>query len=135
MSRKKKRKCECGAAAAPSRPNCYKCRSRQTREKNPIMAVYYDLKSNAKRRKKEFTITPAYLMELVTESGYMENRGRTRECLSFDRIKNELGYVPGNMQVMKKGANSEKWHEDRKKIIEDGIIIADETDTEYQHPF
>ena len=53
-----------------------------------------------------------YFTELVIESGYMEKKGRGAECLTFDRDKNYLGYVEGNVKVRTKSENSSKGNRD-----------------------
>lgn len=92
--------------------DCSKCRMRRKREANPIKAAFDNLKGNAKRRGKEFTITLEYFTSLVAESGYMEGKGRGANDLTFDRDKNELGYVPGNIKIMIKSDNSSKGKRD-----------------------
>lgn len=107
---KEKKCCEshCRNKAAKGSRYCHKCRSRRWREKNPMMASYVTLRYNAKRRGKVFTITFEYFKEFCYETDYMAGKGRTKGCFTVDRIKEELGYIPGNLQKLEVGENKRK---------------------------
>lgn len=89
-------------------PLCPMCRKRHERETNPARYVFNTLKSNARRRKKDFEISFEYFLSLCAESGYLEGRGQTSTSLSIDRINNYLGYVEGNLRVITVAENSGK---------------------------
>jgi hypothetical protein len=73
------------------------------------MRYAYDvLKMNAKRRKKPFTITFEYFEKFCIETNYIAGKGRSRKSYSVDRIRNELGYVPGNLRVLTLEDNARK---------------------------
>jgi len=99
-----------GLATKSSHSNkCSKCRGRQWRKNHPAKAHYHDLRNRAKQRGHEFTISFEYYHTVVwLGSGYAEKHGKTKESLSVDRIKNHLGYIPGNLQVMTVSENSRK---------------------------
>lgn len=123
----------CGRPAAPSRPTCYTCKSKLWREKNPIAYVYNNLKKSAKKRKYDFTITLKYFTKLVIKEKLMENRGRSAESFTVDRIKNHLGYIPGNLQIMTKSDNTKKWHEEQRKAHDlENVLKPGET---VEYPF
>lgn len=110
---------------------CNTCKSRIQVEKNPIGRVFRNLKSNAKRRGKNFNLSIEYFREMVIASGYMEMRGRTKDRMSIDRLDPHLGYIPGNIKIITVGENSRKKYLDymkEKQIAEDGIIIGEEAD-------
>lgn len=90
--------------------NCYKCRSREWRAKDRVKAVYYVIKTSAKRRNIEFTLTLEYLRQFCKDHGYIENKGRLRDQMTIDRIDNNKGYTNENIQVLQKGMNSSKYH-------------------------
>jgi hypothetical protein len=97
-------------------PFCSRCRSRNFRRDHPAMAHYLDLKNRARQRGHEFTITFEYYYKTVwLDSGYAERHGKTKECLSVDRLKNNLGYVPGNLNVLTVSENARK--QDRKQFV------------------
>lgn len=110
------RKAKKGICAIPrcgnNRPKfdcvCPKHRKRIDKVTDPVRYTYNYFKSNAKRRKKDFTITLEYFRQFCKESGYMEGKGRTPDALTIDRVKNHLGYIPGNLQILSHSKNSAK---------------------------
>ncbi len=90
------------------RRKCSKCRKKEYRAKYPLQACYQDLRSNAKRRKKIFTISFEYFKSFVSENDYMRLKGKTKYSLSIDRIKNHLGYIEGNIRTITLSDNSRK---------------------------
>ena len=125
--------CTCGQPAAPQRSICYKCRSAQIRTKNPIMAIYYDLRSSAKKRDYEFSVTVEYFVPLIKNSGLLNNRGRSAEAFTIDRIRNEEGYTNTNIQILPKSQNSAKYWEDYRHLhdLPTAVTIGEEVN----HPF
>lgn len=73
-----------------------------------MKASYQTLKYNATRRNKVFTITFEYFEKFCYETNYMAGKGRSKSSYSIDRIKNELGYIPGNIQKLTVPENSRK---------------------------
>lgn len=104
------------------KPFCSTCRSRQTRERDPIRASFVWLRNNAKRRGKVFTITLAYFRRFCYRTKYMKGKGRSADSYTVDRIIEELGYIPGNLQVLKNGANVRKylnydWQTEEARVV------------------
>jgi hypothetical protein len=93
---------------------CPTCQKRHWRDKNPMKDAYHNLKSNAKKRGKVFTISFEYFARFAFEEKLLLRRGRSKTSYSVDRIINELGYIEGNLQVLEKSANSSKGS---KKLI------------------
>lgn len=89
--------------------HCSSCRVRIWRNNNPIEASYLNLKHNAKRRKKEFTISLDYFKQFCYETDYIAGKGRTRGSYTVDRKDETLGYIPGNIQKLEVGANVKKY--------------------------
>lgn len=108
----------CTKKAAPSRTICEKCKCKNYRRKYPLRAIYRNLKNNAKRRHKEFTITYEEFERVAKAEELLRNRGRASQSLSFDRTDVTKGYVSGNVSLMTIGANSRKWHAEDKPVIE-----------------
>ena len=48
---------DCFNESGKQRKLCYKCKTRKYREKYPLKYIYDTVKANAKRRRKEFTLT------------------------------------------------------------------------------
>lgn len=84
---------------------CYKCLSRRSRAKDRLKAFFFSWRSNAKRRKKEFTITFEYFKSWAAENNYKPYSG-----LTIDRIREELGYIPGNIQILTLTENVRKYY-------------------------
>jgi hypothetical protein len=80
-------------------PYCGKCRARQFRANHPVRAHFNNLRNRARARGHEFTISFAEYEKFWFESGYGAKHGKTKESFSIDRIRPELGYVPGNIRA------------------------------------
>ncbi len=87
---------------------CHKHRHRYQKANSPLVYHYKALKQNARRRNKIFTITLDHFKEFCDETGYLELKGRLKKSATIDRIKNELGYIPGNLQVLTLAQNASK---------------------------
>ena len=87
---------------------CIRHRRQADKERNPAGYCYQMLKQNAKRRKKEFAISFEYFKEFCKKTGYLEKKGRGATNLTIDRIREEEGYVEGNIQVLELGYNLRK---------------------------
>ena len=95
---------------------CTKCRWRRWKEKSPAKYAYGNLKRRAKQRGKIFTLTfQQYYKEVWLDTGYAERHGKTKDCLSVDRKRNEIGYVSGNLKVLTVSENSIKGQ--RKQFV------------------
>jgi hypothetical protein len=82
--------------------------NKRYRENNPEMYAYMTLRDNAKRRNIPFTITFDYFKRFCRKTKYIQRKGIWHYSYSIDRKKNELGYVPGNLQLLTVSANSIK---------------------------
>ncbi len=100
---------QCGIKPrAKKKRKCNGCRSLNYRTKFPERKAFYDLRSSAKKRNLEFTLTLSEFIDLVIPTGYMEKRGRFYDSLTIDRKKNKLGYTRENVRVISKSINSAK---------------------------
>jgi len=109
---------------AAKRRLCHPCRNKKRRNADPVRTSYENLKFNATRRDKPFTITLAYFRKFCYRTDYMQGKGRTADSYTVDRIKEWLGYVPGNIQKLKNGDNTRKyleycWQTKEAKVITD----------------
>ena len=87
---------------------CFSCRSRRSRAANPMKWSYWNLKSNAKRRGKDFSLTFEEFKEFCEETNYIAGKGRTLLSYSIDRIDNTKGYHKGNIRRVTVSENSRK---------------------------
>lgn len=87
---------------------CITCNSRNVSSKRPEARTYRNLKSNAKHRRKHFSLTFDEFKEFCAETNYMELKGRSADAMTIDCIVAELGYRKGNIQIMTKRDNSSK---------------------------
>ncbi len=96
---------------------CHKHIKRKWREKNIMLSAYGNLKTNAKKRKKEFTITFQDFKEFCIETEYLMGKGRSKTSYTIDRIRDEEGYVKGNLRVLTNSNNVKKENNRRKQLV------------------
>lgn len=104
---------------------CNHCKNKRRRDADPVRTSYENLKFNATRRGKVFTITLAYFRRFCYRTDYIAGKGRTADSYTVDRIKEWLGYIPGNIQVKTNGDNVRKylsyvWETKEAKVIVTG---------------
>lgn len=99
----------CRNEARPGRDICPKCASRKWRRENPVRASYLNLKHNAKRRGKVFTLSFEEFAAFSVESGYMKRKGIFKRSWHIDRIREEGGYTKDNIQVLENADNVRKY--------------------------
>jgi len=120
MSRKKpKNKCHtrfCRNDKAPGKNYCHKCRSRRTKELNPIQYYYNALRSNARRRGKEFVLTRAEFEKFCAETNYLELKGRQWNKMTIDRKDHTRGYSYDNIEIMGHSENSIKGNNEKNNV-------------------
>lgn len=114
---RKRSKCQClvyGCTCIHGKgtPLCNKHKAERKKENNPLAYWFGVLRRNAKRRHKLFTITIEDFKEFCDETKYLELKGRNVGNMSIDRKIDELGYIPGNIQIMEHGANVRKKYTD-----------------------
>lgn len=99
---------DCSNDRAPQRRVCYKCRTREVRKRRPVLAAYYTLKANAKRRGKEFDLTLEQFEQFCHKTLYIGYKGRTGTALSIDRVDSSKGYTMDNIVVLTNSENGAK---------------------------
>lgn len=94
----------------PSRGNyCYACAKRRYRAANPLRAAYTQLRQNAKRRGKGFTLTFEQFEQFAVKTDYQFKRGRTKESYHIDRREETGPYSINNIQVLTNSQNIRKF--------------------------
>lgn len=96
---------------------CSACEKRKFRKDNPLKSSYTTLRDNAKRRKKEFTITFEEFCKFAIETEYITKRGRTKTGYTIDREKEEHGYHIWNIRVLTNTENITKENNRRKMLV------------------
>ena len=97
----------------PSGKLCSKCRKRKFRKNSPFKYFYGKLKESAKARNKPFTLTLEEFTALwrAHPEKWKEKLDTENVCTwEVDRIKEEEGYHAGNLQLVKKRFNVQKYH-------------------------
>lgn len=88
---------------------CYSCLKNRYKARHPERYAYSVLKNNAKRRGKQFEISFEYFKKFAKRTEYMAGKGITKTGLHIDRKKEELGYIPGNLQAITNSENIKKY--------------------------
>lgn len=93
---------------------CATHKRRLDRIRYPEYVFYHRLKKNAIKRGVVFEITLAEFKQWCIEVDLVAaKKSAEKRFWSVDRIKNELGYVVGNLQLMPTTENAQKaWDED-----------------------
>jgi hypothetical protein len=105
------RKCAtpyCRNKARHQRRLCCTCASRKQRKANPMRAAYRAKRDNAIRKGKPFTITFEDFKKFCYQYPYMAGKGRSGVSFGIDCKIAELGYVPGNLQLLTNSENARK---------------------------
>lgn len=93
---------------------CPKHRKRYDKHNNPVSYHFNILRSNAKRRGKDFSLTLDEFKEFCTKTDYLDLKGKNKKSASIDRVDSSRGYHADNIQVLSLSANSSKRWVDEK---------------------
>jgi hypothetical protein len=113
---KSRKCCSCNSNAAPKRRECNRCRYLRRVNEDPIKISYWRLKSSAKRRNKEFTLTLDQFREFCIETNYINKKGISGKAFHIDRIDESKGYTINNIQILSNSDNVKKY---RKWVYSD----------------
>ena len=89
-------------------PLCSKCKSKQFKSRNPLRYFWNLLKSRARERGKEFSLTFEEYREFALSSGYFERKGKTAASLSIDRIDPAGPYAKWNIRAITLAENTRR---------------------------
>lgn len=87
---------------------------RQYRQDKVILCIWHRLRSRAKERGHTCGLSLEHLTEICLKTGYHLLKGRFKDDASLDRIKPDIGYEDGNIQVMTVSENSIKGNIERR---------------------
>lgn len=104
---------------------CSRCKSRKWALQSPLKYAYKNLKNRAKQRGKPFDLTFLEYRAFALKSGYSELKGKSSQCLSIDRIKNELGYTASNIRAIRLGTNVRLFHCKMPQWMKDDMAKAE----------
>lgn len=110
------------------------------RERNPVRAAYLNLKSNAKRRGKQFELTFEEFEEFAVSTSYIAKKGRRKHSMHIDRIDENIGYTRSNIQPLQNGQNVRKYlryryDEYERKMKFDFKTLKFNTNDNSEYPF
>lgn len=124
----------CRNAHARDRKHCHKCSKRRWRENNPLKASYCNLKTNAKRRGKQFDLTFEEFKEIARQAEF-KDRGIKRMSYHLDRIDETKGYTKDNLQLLPNYLNIKKYKNYVNGTTTVSTRIEDPTQIDNEAPF
>lgn len=81
---------------------CSKHHHKYQKEHNLIGYTFSQLKSNAKRRGKEFTLILEEFKDFCKQTNYIKRKGKHKNSLTIDRVDAYRGYSIDNIRVCSK---------------------------------
>lgn len=78
-----------------------------------MKAAFQNLRANAKRRGKEFSLTFDQFKKFAIETNYLAGKGRTSKSFHIDRINEDEGYHIDNIQILTNSENVKKYHKSK----------------------
>lgn len=96
------------------------------RLRDPAKILFHEMRGNAKRRGKDWSLTLEQFREIVAQQDYLDGRGCTRHCLHLDRIDNTKGYHFDNIQVITCAENVAKGNAERRRSFTDAPPLPDD---------
>lgn len=101
----------CRNRARKCRAICNTCKSRKQREKYPVKALWWNLRTHSKARGHSCTIPYADFEAFVLANGYATGHGRAGNALTIDRIDPTKGYDDlENLRVLTNSDNVRMYH-------------------------
>jgi hypothetical protein len=92
-------------------------------ESHPLQRAFHNLRTHAKERGKDFSLTFTEFVVFAERTDYMQRKGKTSLSLSIDRIDNSKGYSASNIQAISLRENSRKqWVPYFKEYMERTLV-------------
>jgi len=121
----------CRRKARAGRRRCTTCTKRLWRERHPISYLYDNLRTHARERGKDFTLTLEQFSAFCADTGYHLTKGRHDSASTVDRIRSDLGYEDGNIRVLTHRENSQRQDTPpNRHDLSQGVVYG-----EHDHPF
>lgn len=89
-------------------PYCAKCKMRQWNERNPLARAFHNLRTHAKERGKDFSLTIDQFRAFAEKTDYMKRKGKTSLSLTVERVNDREGYHNWNISAITLRENSRK---------------------------
>jgi len=96
------------ATKACKTPFCARCKWKAYVEKNPLKATFKNLRTHARERGKDFSLTFDQFRRFAEKTDYMRRKGKTSLSLQIDRIRDEGPYAIWNIQAITLRENTRK---------------------------
>jgi hypothetical protein len=109
----------CMKKIEPGRWFCYCCRKYTVRKNHPLAYTFRNLRTNAKRRGKEFTLTLDEFIAFVGKTNYMNKKGTKAKMFQIDRIDETKGYHAWNIQCITLRENVHKYSKFKNSLKEE----------------
>lgn len=113
---------------------CWKCRSRQLKQRHPATYVLNAMRQRARHRGLPFTITLAEFKRFCSETCYLESRGQEPESMTIDRIDHDKGYHIWNIRLLAHAENSASGHIVPGRETKQNERLPDVYDYDYDGP-
>lgn len=97
---------------------CRRCRDRRYKALRPHAYALNKLRSNARQRGKEFTITHEEWVDWCSKHGFLDKAGKGAGDLTVDRRDHTQGYHIWNIQPLTNSANATKGNYERNRAHE-----------------
>ena len=94
---------------------CCSCNYRIKSLNNPRTYAYHQLKKSAKKRNIPFGLSHNEFKDFCDRTGYLELKGKHSKNYCVDRIDDNKGYIPGNIQMITQYENITKENRRRAK--------------------
>lgn len=94
---------------------CHKHKTYKWRSENPEKYAYNNLRDSARRRKLPMTLSFHDFLSFIQDTGYMEQKGNTKESLQIDRLDASRGYEVGNLRIVTTTENTVKGNKERRR--------------------
>ena len=103
--------------------SCHNSRIKRWKKRNPLQTILFGARSSAKRRNLKFELTESDLPSVPEFCPVFPwirlafGGGRKANTASIDRIKNDLGYVKGNVRIISLRANVLRGNANKEELV------------------
>jgi hypothetical protein len=87
---------------------CARCKIRAWNERHPLARAFHNLRSHAKERGKDFSLTFEQFRSFALNTDYMSRKGKSSISFQIDRKDDSKGYCASNIQCISLRENMRK---------------------------